>query len=130
MSLVNDTNSRGPNRVPGLVGEQRIYDFLQGAVYCWCKNRSGEWFAARDLLGGKNFHWQGTPLYELFERHDGGQSDNAAVAAAGKDAGHLLRRFLMDDPREFECRKAYVNEYKWTGRWKCPITGRWRGPII
>lgn len=21
--------------------------FLQGAVYCWCKNRKDEWFAAR-----------------------------------------------------------------------------------
>ena len=27
--------------------------FLQGAVYCWCKNRTDEWFAARDLLGGE-----------------------------------------------------------------------------
>jgi hypothetical protein len=32
--------------------EQRMMDFLQGAVYCWCKNRENEWFAARDLLGG------------------------------------------------------------------------------
>ena len=36
--------------------------FLQGAVYCWCKNRKDEWFAARDLLGGDNYYWQGTPL--------------------------------------------------------------------
>ena len=35
--------------------------FLQGAVYCWCKNRKNEWFAARDLLGGDNYYWQGTP---------------------------------------------------------------------
>ena len=35
--------------------------FLQGAVYCWYKNRKDEWFAARDLLGGDNYYWQGTP---------------------------------------------------------------------
>lgn len=32
--------------------------FLQGAVYCWCKNRKEEWFAARDLLGGDNYYWR------------------------------------------------------------------------
>ena len=30
--------------------------FLQGAVYCWCRNRKDEWFAARDLLGGDNYY--------------------------------------------------------------------------
>jgi hypothetical protein len=32
--------------------KQRMMDFLQGTVSCWCKNRKNEWFAARDLLGG------------------------------------------------------------------------------
>ena len=31
---------------------KRILDFLQGAVYCWCKNRENEWFSLRDLMGG------------------------------------------------------------------------------
>ncbi|GAB1473161.1 hypothetical protein MASR2M69_06020 [Bacteroidota bacterium] len=41
--------------VYGITNEQRqrILDFLQGAVYSWCKNRKDEWFAARDLLGGR-----------------------------------------------------------------------------
>ena len=28
--------------------------YLQGAVYCWCKNRKNQWFAARNLIGGDN----------------------------------------------------------------------------
>ena len=41
--------------------------FLQGAVYCWCKNRKDEWFAARDLLGGDNYYWQSSPLMPLYD---------------------------------------------------------------
>lgn len=34
-------------RVHGLTPEveSQIYAFLQGAVYCWCKNRPNEWFS-------------------------------------------------------------------------------------
>lgn len=65
--------------------EQRIVDFLQGAVYCWCKNRKDEWFAARDLLGGENYFWQGTPLFALYEK-------TKDVKQAGIDAGWLLKK--------------------------------------
>ena len=34
---------------------QAIYHFLQGAMYCWCKNRKDEWFSLRDLMGKENF---------------------------------------------------------------------------
>ena len=47
--------------------ENKIYAFLQGAVYCWCKNRPVEWSSARDLVGGENFYWQGTPALPLYE---------------------------------------------------------------
>ena len=43
--------------------EAEIYSFLQGAVYCWCKNFNDKEFALRDLMGGENFEWTGTPLY-------------------------------------------------------------------
>ena len=50
--------------------------FLQGAVYCWCKNRKDEWFAARDLLGGDNYYWQGTPLIPLYDYYLNGDEEN------------------------------------------------------
>lgn len=51
--------------------------FLQGAVYCWCKNRKGEWFTTRDFLGGDNYYWEHYPLGVLYFRYiDAGQSED------------------------------------------------------
>jgi len=62
---------------------QRIRDFLQGAVYCWCKNRNDEWFAFRDLMGGPNFDWSATPIIVLYEKHiNGGKPQDQAIADA------------------------------------------------
>src|SRR5574344_1246818 len=81
--------------------------FLQGAVYCWCKNRKDEWFAARDLLGGDNYFWQGTPMVALYEK-----SEN--VEQAGKDAGWLLKQVIDNDKRSFETKKeGLVRQYRW-----------------
>lgn len=89
--------------------KQGIIDFLQGAVYCWCKNRKDEWFAARDLLGGDNFYWQGTPMYALFEKSED-------VEQAGKDAGWLLKKVINKDKRTFESTKTgLVRQYRWIG---------------
>ncbi len=38
---------------------QRMRDYLFGAVQVWCRDRHGEWFAARDLLGGANHFFIG-----------------------------------------------------------------------
>ena len=64
--------------------------FLQGVVYCWCKNRKEEWFAARDLLGGDNYYWQGAPHLQLYTYYfDGKDNDHDyAVEEAGKAAGN------------------------------------------
>ena len=89
--------------------KQRISDFLQGAVYCWCKNRKDEWFAARDLLGGDNYYWQNTPMFALYEK-----SEN--IEQAGKDAGWLLKKVIADDKRGFETKKeGLVRQYHWNG---------------
>ncbi len=89
---------------------QRISDFLQGAVYCWCKNRKDEWFAARDLLGGENYHWEGTPMFALYEK------SNNDVEQAGKYAEWLLKRVISDDKRIFETKQeGLVRKYRWTG---------------
>lgn len=94
--------------------QQRIYDFLQGAIYCWCKNRSEEWFTIRDLMGGENFDWNGTPLMVLFNKHKkNGKSDDDAIIEAGKDAGWIAKKVIHDDNRQFDTRKMYVREYKW-----------------
>jgi len=94
--------------------KQRIYDFLQGAVYCWCKNRKNEWFSVRDLLGGDNFDWNGTPLIVLFNKHKmKGKSDEDAIIDAGKDAGWIVKRVVNDDQRDFETKDEYTRKYRW-----------------
>lgn len=34
------------------------------------RNRKEDWFSLRDLMGGENFYWQGTPLYALYEKQE------------------------------------------------------------
>lgn len=104
--------------VYGITPKQKelIRAYLQGAVYCWCKNRKDEWFAARDLVGGENFYWEGTPLYCLYEKHSKkGKTPDEAIADAGIDLGWLLKRQLADDKRSFKSRQGYTAEYCWVG---------------
>ena len=98
--------------VYGITKEQKqsILDFLQGAVYCWCKNRKDEWFAARDLLGGDNFYWEGTPMYALYEKSKDAEQ-------AGKDAGWLLKKVIDNDKRTFDTTiDGLVRQYRWNGQ--------------
>lgn len=95
---------------------QRMRDFLLGAVWVWCRDRKGKWFAARDLLGGANYHWDGSPLIRLYNYYmaKSGGNDNYSVQQAGRAAGHLLKRVLKDDTqRVYETRKGYTREYRW-----------------
>lgn len=104
--------------VNGITPKQKelINAYLQGAVYSWVKNRKDEWFAARDLFGGDNFYWEGTPLYCLYEKHiNKGKSSNDAIVDAGKDLGWLLKQQLSNDKRSFETRQGYTAEYRWVG---------------
>ena len=92
--------------------------FLQGAVYCWCKINQDKWFAARDLIGGDNFFWEGTPLFRLYEYYHNGDEQNAEYAKneAGKAAGHLLKRVLIEDKRIFDTTEGFRTRcYVWTG---------------
>lgn len=103
------------------VGEQdiqRMLDFLFGAVRAICADREGTQFAARDFLGGANYFWQGTPMYRLYEKYVvEGYSSDAAVEEAGKTAGHLLKRVLIDDEtRTYRLGDAgMANGYTWIG---------------
>ena len=119
MSLISIDNLPVPRAVHG-ISEQQLRDmmhFLQGSVYCWCKNRKGEPFAARDLLGGDNYYWQDTPMIALFEYYRNGDDANNeyAVEEAGKAAGRLLYQLLFEDKREFETWVEYTRMYRWTG---------------
>jgi hypothetical protein len=90
-----------------------IRAFMQGAVYSWVKNRPGEWFAVRDLVGGLNNDWNGTPLQVLFDRHvDTGKNDEQAFDAAAIDLGWIVKTLLSEDRRIFEVEKRdLVNAY-------------------
>jgi len=97
---------------------ESIYHFLQGAVYCWCKNCPNKWFAMRDLMGGDNYYWEGTPLLVLYHKHKDklGKSWEVAVSGAAKDSGWILKRVIEDDKRQFETKKeGLVRMYKWDG---------------
>lgn len=115
MSLNPESQSRA---VHGISPEayQRIYDFLQGAVYCWCKNHAGH-FGLRDLMGGTNFFWARTPLIALWHKQKArGLSDDDALTAAAIDAGWILKKVIRDDRRTFShTKEGLVRKYHWTG---------------
>lgn len=92
-----------------------IEDFLKGAVYCWCNNKGDEAFSARDFVGGDNRYWEGTPLYELYDRYKrDGKDDDYAFDQAARDLGKILKKVLEEDKnRTFESADGYVKEYKW-----------------
>ena len=94
-----------------------IKTFMQGAVYCWVKNRKGQQFAVRDLMGGENFEWEGTSLQVLYEKHiKQGKSNDAAIESAAKDLGWLVKTMLSEDKRTFEADKGgLVSVYRWIG---------------
>lgn len=93
----------------------RIYDFLQGAVYCWCKNRKDEWFSMRDLMGGDNFHWESTPLIALYAKQKtAGVPDPEAIERAGRESGWLLKRVISEDRRTFATKEEeQIRKYQW-----------------
>jgi hypothetical protein len=103
--------------VHGIDNNQKtlIKAYMQGAIYSWVKNRKGESFAVRDLVGGENYNWEGTPLFVLWEKQIklGKKGDDATTDAA-KDLGWLTKTVLAEDKRTFMVEKAgMVNSYRW-----------------
>ena len=117
MALIQSSEIRD---VLGISDEEKslIKAYLQGAVYTWVKNRKDEWFAARDLVGGENFEWSGTPLIVLYEKHiNKGKPSDEAIIGAAKDLGWLLKSVLNDDKRHFEVGKnGLTAAYRWVGK--------------
>lgn len=111
MSLSEDPRLRSISGI-SIEERQRIEDFLQGAIYCWCKNRKDEWFSLRDLMGGDNHVWNGTPLQPLYNKHNNKKAD--PVKEAGKDGGWLLKAVISNDRRKFQTKKEnLVRKYRW-----------------
>lgn len=119
MSFVHSEDLPAPRAVHGISPNQlrEMCIFLQGSVYCWCKNRPDEPFAARDLLGGDNYYWQRTPMEALYTYYLNGDESRHEYAEeeAGKAAGRLLYQLLYNDKREFETWVEYTRMYRWTG---------------
>lgn len=92
-----------------------IINFLQGAVYSWCKNRTDEWFSLRNLMGGENFDWKGTPLLALYLKHNNnGYNNDVSIERAGKDAGWILKKVIKKDLRNFDTEKRdLIRNYRW-----------------
>ncbi len=97
------------------VEKKDIFNFLQGAIYCWCKNSPEEWFSIADLMGGENFQWRGTPLLVLYTKHKSkGKDWDSAAQDAAQDSGWLLKRVIRHDNRKFETKKEeLIRKYKW-----------------
>lgn len=91
---------------------REIKNYLQGTIRFHDKVAAGKWFSLRDLMGGANFDWNGTPMQELFEAYRG-RSDAFKVTA--KSAGWLLKAAIEDDPcRRYETKKeAFTRMYRW-----------------
>jgi len=103
------------HKVNGIGREQErdICKFLQGCVYCWCNNHPNQCFSARDFLGRDNCYWEETPLMPLYEKH---KSKATAVKDAGKDAGWLLKKVILEDKRTFNTKtEQLIRQYKWVG---------------
>lgn len=101
-----------------LTEKDLIICFMQGAIYSWVKNRKGEWFAVRDLVGGDNYYWEGTPLEKLWLKQTKllGKTGNKAIKGAAKDLGWLTKQLIHDNKRTFETKKSgLVRVYRWTG---------------
>lgn len=117
--MINGGSDRLQN-ISGLSTREvdNIKSFLQGSVYSWCKNNPNQWFSIRTFMGGKNFDWKGTPLYNLYEKHiNQGKSNSDAIKQAGIDAGWLLKRVLKDDERRaFDTKQSeMIRQYRWDG---------------
>ena len=116
MTLIPESTQR---EVRGISCEQKslMKAYIQGLVYAWVRDRSGQVFAARDLAGGPNFEWSGTPLFPLYEKHIVlGKSSDDAIAGAAKDFGWLLKSVLNEDKRTFEAgRSGLTAGYRWVG---------------
>ena len=89
-------------------------DFIRKKVHEWCDEHPGERFAARDLFGGENADWRGTPLQAIYKNRLKQQNLTLTKAEkqAGIDVGWLLKQVLSKDAHDFEQYKDRVKHYR------------------
>lgn len=109
---------KGNNRIYNVLGIEKdrktIETFLKDCIYDWCKHYGEKEFAARDLVGGDNWDWNGTPLQALYDKYKkAGKSHGDAFDAAAKDAGKLLKKVIEEDTRNFISIDGYTKSYRW-----------------
>lgn len=76
--------------------------YLQGAVHSFCVSNPGKAFALRDLVGGENGNWNGTPLQAIFDYHiSAGKAEEKAMKQAAIDAGWLLKAVLAEEENRY-----------------------------
>lgn len=117
-------NNKAPSKVSGLKDDERIaiHNYLQGMVYGWCARENTEPgagtkpFAAHHLVGGVNWHWEGTPLQCVYNKQK--TDAETAYTVAAQEVGRLLKKVIFEDKRGFSCTKeGRVVIYTWDGEY-------------
>lgn len=90
--------------------QDAIRAYLHEKVSEWCASHAtGSGFAARDLIGGENRNWVGTPLqylYDYYRRRNRG--DVYAYREAAKAAGRILKGVIdIDEDHTFHITGGY-----------------------
>lgn len=118
--MIKDMTKSDLRKVSGLTDTetQRIKDYMLGSIYCWIKNQkdgdSSLWFAVRDLVGGENTNWDGTPLDVIYKKHLHEKTSDEAFEQAAKDIGWIMKSVIFEDKRLFETKKeGMVRKYRW-----------------
>ena len=118
--MIKDMTKSDLRKVSGLTDTetQRIKDYMLGSIYCWIKNQkdgdSSLWFAVRDLVGGENTKWDGTPLDVIYKKHLHEKTSDEAFEQAAKDIGWIMKSVIFEDKRLFETKKeGMVRKYRW-----------------
>ena len=67
----------------------------------------------RDLMGGDNYYWEGTPLIVLYRKYENTADD--PVKQAGQDSGWLLKKVISEDNRVFNTTRSdeQIRKYLW-----------------
>ena len=95
--------------------KEKILKYIQGAVYCWCKNFGDKAFAACDLFGGVNNNWNGTPLQALYDYQKKHNQQNLLEKdlkhKAGIELGWIMKKNIKVDDRRFSTYKTSQRRY-------------------
>lgn len=70
--------------------------YIRDAINTFCQNNLRQSFAVRDLFGGENGDWQGTPLQAIYEYHIAARASDPKDSAR-KDVGKLMKIVLSEE---------------------------------